>query len=159
MDQRVVEIGAVKRGQDRDGEDSEVRPGGSFARGADHVGVAMHRQEIEIELGDAAHRFFDRRRDVEELHVQKDTLAMFGLEFIRQRQPAAGQHPEADLVETGRIADLFGNLQALERVGGVEGDDQTVIGHAGSFRDFGLFRRMGGVRQDVFWCKSRAPKP
>jgi hypothetical protein len=104
-------------------------PEAPFARGAHNMRVAVHGQEIEIELREAAHRRLDRGGDVEELHVEEDALAMLGLELVRQREAAARQHPEPDLVERDGLVEPVGEREALECIRHVEGDDQAVVEH------------------------------
>jgi hypothetical protein len=101
----------------------------------------MHRQEIEIELRQTPNAVLDGGGDVEELHVEEDALAVVLLELVGQRQAAARQHAEADLVERHRVADPPGHLQSRERVGDVEGHDEAVVGTWG-----GHGRFSGGVR-------------
>jgi len=127
--QTGIEIVAVERCEDRHCQNLHVAARRALARGAHDMRVAMHGQEIEIELRQPAHRLFHCRADIKELHVQKDALAMFLLELIGQPQTATGQHPEADLVEGHVLPQHLAELERLKRVGNIEGDNQAVIGH------------------------------
>ena len=64
--------------------------------------------------------------------VAIDALAVFVLQFVRQRQTATGQHAKADLVKAGSIADPRHKFQPMHYVRHVQRHDQAVIcGHHG----------------------------
>ncbi len=92
-DQTFVEIGAVERSQDGDSEDFQAAVAGAVTGGANDMGVAVDGEEIEIIAGDAAHGSLDRGTDVEELHVEKDALAVNLLELVGEGQSAAVNMP------------------------------------------------------------------
>ena len=104
-DQVGVQIGAVERGEDGDRKDARRAARRALDRGADDLRVAVDRQEIEVVVRDAAHGGLDRGADVEQLHVEEDALALFVLQLIGEREAAAGQHPQPDLVEADGIAE------------------------------------------------------
>ncbi len=133
LDLGGVKVTSVKRCEDGDGQDFQVRGAGAFSRRAYHVGVAVNGEKIEIELGDPAHGSFDGGADVEQFHVKEDAFALFFLQFVGERQPAAGQHAKADFVERHRRSEAACELQAFQCVGHIKGDNQAVIGHGRCF--------------------------
>jgi len=54
---------------------------------------------------------------------------VFLLERAGQGEATASQHPQADFVKRNRIADPFGQGQAVTRARRVQSDDQTAIVH------------------------------
>ena len=141
-DQRIIEIGAIERGEQGDGEDPRRRPAPTFHGGAHDMGVSMDGEEVMAEAGETAHGAFYGGADVEQLEIEEDALAVRILELVRQRQTAAREHAEADLVETDRLAELFRHFESGHGMGQIERHDQPVVrvdrrsGHAG--------RGMGG---------------
>ena len=124
-----VKIGAIQRCQNRDGEDLHVRIAHTLTGGAHYMRVAMHGQEVEVELGEAAHCRFDGCADIEELHVEENTFAVFLFQLVGQCQTTACEHSEADLVDGDRVAQLVRKSETFESIRDIEGDYQTVIGH------------------------------
>ena len=89
----------------------------------------MHGQEIQIALRQPAHRRLDGGADIEQFHVEEDLLAVLVLQLLCQRKPAAGQHPQPDLVEGNRVTDALGQLQPCQRIADIQCHDQPVIHH------------------------------
>ena len=90
--------------------------------------VAMHGQEIQVELREPPHRRLDCIADIEQFHVQEDALALFLLQLVGECQAAAGEHPQPDLVEGNGVAQPLGQGQSSHGVGHVKGDDQAIVG-------------------------------
>ncbi len=130
-DQVGIQIGAVKRGQDRDRKDPGVRSRPPLGSRAHHLWVAMHGQKIKVILHKAAHGSLDGGTDVEQFHVQKDALAVFLFQLVGEGKAATRQHAKADLVEADRIPDPPGKVETLNDIGHIKGNDQTVIRHGG----------------------------
>ena len=126
-DHARIQVRAFQRGQDRHAQDLEVRSRRAFLGRAHDMGIAMHRQEIQIKGRQPAHGGFHRGADVEQLHVQEDPLAVIPLQLVGKRQPAAGQHPQPDLVEADGIAQPFRKVQPRQGVRHVQCHDQPVI--------------------------------
>ena len=80
------------------------------------MGVAVHSQEVEIELGQSTHCGFNCRADVEQFHIKEDAFAVFLDQLVCQRQTTSGQHTQTDFVEVDRITDLLGHFQSRVRV-------------------------------------------
>ena len=146
FDQGGIKVGAVKRGQDRDCQYFHPRSAHAISGGLYHMRIAMHRQEIMPERRQPTHRRFDRGADVEQLHIQKNPLAVLVLQLIGQRQPAAGQHAQPDLVKVDRIAQGFGQTQALQRIRQIKGKDQAVVRHGRTPLLFGASCGAFGVK-------------
>ena len=127
LDHACIQIRTFQRGQDRHAENLEAGASSPLLCGMNDMRVAVNGQEIQIELCQPAHRGLDRGADVEQLHVQKDALSMFLLQFVRQGQPTSGQHAQPDLVEADGVAQLFGQCQPFKRVRHVQCHDQPVI--------------------------------
>ena len=89
----------------------------------------MDGQEIEIELRQTAHGIFHCGADVEQLHIQKDALAVFLFQLIGQPQSSAGQHAEANLIKGHCITQFFSQSQSGQRVRHVKRHNQTIIRH------------------------------
>ena len=99
FDQGPIQILTIQRRQDGDRKDLKVFVRGTLFGSFHHIGVAMHRQEIQIELCQAPDCVFHGRADVKELHVQKDALAVLGLELIGESKPTARQHAQSDFIK------------------------------------------------------------
>ena len=148
LDAVGVKIVAVKRGQYRDGKDFQPRSAFALLRGAHHLRVAMHGQEIKVVLRKAPHGSFDGGANVKQLHVQKDALAVFLFKLICKRQAAACQHAKANLVEACGVTDAGRKVQSLHYVGHIKGYDQAVIRHRG------LHLRMMRLAVAGKWCQA-----
>ena len=140
---RGVEVGAVERGEDGDGEELRRGVAAAFGGGGDHVRVAVDGEEVGGDGGgEAAGGGGDGGADVEELHVEEDALAL-GLELAGEVEAAGGEEAEADLVEADLVAEGLGEGAGGGGVGEVEADDQAVI-HGASSGCRGAVARSGG---------------
>ena len=130
--QARVEVGALQRGQHGDGEEPHRGAAAPLGGGAHDVRIAVDRQQVEVEPREAAHRGLDRGADVEELEVEEHPMPVLALELDGERESAAGQHPEPDLVEGHGVAQPPGHLQSRHGIGQVERHDQPVVGRVGA---------------------------
>ena len=127
-DQGGVEVGAVERGEDGDGEDAGRGVAAACGGGGDHVRVAVDGEEVGGDGGgQAAGGGGDGGADVEELHVEEDPLAG-GLELAGEVEAAAWR------AGRGRSCRSATSSPRRRRegaggggVGQVEADDQAVI--------------------------------
>ncbi len=130
-DQRGVEVGAVERGEQGHGEDAGGGGAAAGDGGADHMRVAVDREEVGGEGGEAADRRLDGGGDVEELEVEEDPLAQ-GFQLGGEIEAAGGEHAEADLVEADLRAEPGHHRARRGGVGKVEADDQPHVRHSPS---------------------------
>ncbi len=143
LDQIGIQIGAIKAGEDGDGQNLRGLAGRAFFGRAHDLRIAVHRQKIKFILGKAAHGGFDRRPNIEKLHVQKDAFAAIRFQIIGQRKAAAGQHAKADLVERHGIAQPVDKGHAIQQIWHIKGNDQAVICGHGTLRRLARFDGAG----------------
>ena len=91
------------------------------------MGVTVHGEKVEIKLCEAAHSGFNCCADVKEFHVEKDALAVFVLQLLRERKATACEHTEADFVEAYGVAKFGSELKPRDGIWDIEGDDEAII--------------------------------